>query len=43
MIETLISALAEVLDIDMNGYDHLSQTEQLAMLEDIQAKEVLSV
>lgn len=43
MKNKLINALAEVLDIDLHSYSHLTQDEILSMLEDQQAQALATV
>ncbi len=43
MKNKLIEALADVLDIDLSAYSNLTQDQILAMLEDQQAQELVTV
>lgn len=43
MQKKLIEALADVLGVDLRDLQGLSETKQLATLEQMQAKELLSI
>lgn len=43
MITKLINALAEVLDVDLNDLQEMSEAQQLAHLEALQAQELVTV